>query len=580
MAHFRLGEVLIKEGLITEKQLNNAIEFQKKEKGRIGEILIKLGFITEENMISALGSQLNIPYYSSENAELLKPQPDQKLDKLIPSDFATKNIVLPLSKNMNSITCAVNDPLDLMMIDNLKRLTSCEINLVIATKAAIQKAINNFYFANKKEDLAGTSMLDQAVESSYAQKSIDQMITSTKEKHEATELSLDKLIEKAGEAPVIKLVDLIIRQAIDERASDIHIEPFDNKINLRYRIDGHLYEIPPPAPHLHLPIVSRIKILSKLDIAEKRLPQDGAIVAKLEDRTVDLRISTIPTVWGEKVVMRILDKAAVPLELSQLGFDAKQIDTIRKSLSSPYGLFYVTGPTGSGKSTTLYAAVSETKDPSKNILTVEDPVEYKLDGINQVAIKPDIGLTFAAALRAFLRQDPDIIMVGETRDIETASICVRAALTGHFVLSTLHTNDAASAITRLIDIGIPNYLLTPSLTMILAQRLARRLCSKCKEPYEPSAEQHGGIKFKSDLIYRSKGCDLCKNTGYKGRIVVSEVLCIDDEIKSILSRNGSYTEIKDCARKNGMLTIFEAGVKLVEEGITSFEEVCRVSVDQ
>ncbi len=581
MSHFRLGEVLIKQGLITEKQLNNAIEFQKREKGRIGEILVKLGFISEENMISALGSQLGIPYYSSENAELLKPQPDQKLEKVIPPDFATKNVVLPLSKHMSSLTCAVNDPLDLLMLDNLKRITSCEINLVIATKAAIQKAINDFYFANKKDEgFSGPSMLDQAVESTYSQKTADQTITSTKDKHEATELSLDKLIEKAGEAPVIKLVDLIIRQAIDERASDIHIEPFDNRINLRYRIDGHLYEIPPPAPHLHLPIVSRIKILSKLDIAEKRLPQDGAIVAKLEDRSVDLRISTIPTVWGEKVVMRILDKAAVPLELTHLGFDNKQIDLIRKAIKAPYGLFYVTGPTGSGKSTTLYAAVCETKDSSKNILTVEDPVEYKLDGINQVAIKPDIGLTFANALRAFLRQDPDVIMVGETRDLETASICVRAALTGHFVLSTLHTNDAASAITRLMDIGVANYLLTPSLVLILGQRLARKLCPKCKEPYEPLPEQHGGIKFKSDLIYRAKGCDLCKNTGYKSRIVVSEVLVVDDEIKAILSRNGGYTEIKDAARKNGMATIFESGVRLVEEGITSFEEVCRVSVEQ
>ena len=348
---------------------------------------------------------------------------------------------------------------------------------------------------------------------------------------------------------------------------------------MRYRIDGHLYSLPPPAPHLHLPIISRIKILAKLDIAEKRLPQDGAISAKLEDRTVDLRVSTVPTVWGEKVVLRILDKGAVPLELASLGFDSKQVDSLRKALSAPYGLFFVTGPTGSGKSTTLYAAVNETIDPTKNVLTAEDPVEYKIEGINQIAIRPDIGLTFATTLKAFLRQDPDIIMVGETRDLETASICVRAALTGHFVLSTLHTNDAASAITRLMDIGIPNYLLTPSLVAIMGQRLARKLCPKCKEPYEPSPDQHGGITFKSDLIYRPKGCEDCKNTGFKGRLVVAEVLVVDDEIRALISKGANSGEIKDCARKNGMLTIFDSGIKVVEKGMTSFDEVCRISVE-
>ena len=578
MSRLKLGEILVKQGLITEKQLLNAIEVQKREKGRIGEILIRLGVITEENMVSALGTQMGIPFYSSESPELLKPQADQDLDKLIPGDFARKNHVLPLSRHMNSLTCAISDPLDLIILDNLRRLTGCEINLVLATTSAIQNAITEFYF--KASDADGRpSMLDQAVESSYSQKQDDQFVTSSGRAHTAAELSLDKLIEKAGEAPVIKLVDLIIRQAIDERASDIHIEPFENKIFLRYRIDGELHNIPPPAPHLHLPIVSRIKILSKLDIAEKRLPQDGAISAKLENRSVDIRISTIPTVWGEKVVMRILDKAAVPLELAGLGFDAKQIEHLRRALKTPYGLFFVTGPTGSGKSTTLYSALNETLDPRKNILTVEDPVEFKIEGVNQVAIKPEIGLTFANALRAFLRQDPDIIMVGEVRDLETASICVRAALTGHFVLSTLHTNDASSAVTRLLDIGVPHYLLTPSLVMILAQRLARRLCPKCKEPYEPTAEQHGGVTFKSDLIYRPKGCEECNNTGYRGRLVVGEVLLINDEVRAIISKNGTYTEIKDAARKNGMDTLFDSGVKLVDKGITSYEEVCRVSVD-
>ncbi len=578
MSHLKLGEILIRQGLVTEKQLQEAIAAQKKEKGRIGEILVKLGMITEEHMAEALGTQMGIPYYSSKNLDLLKPQQDQELEKLVPADFAKKNCVLPLSHHLNSLTCAVYDPMDLLLLDNLKRVAGCEINLVLATPTAIQGAINEFYF--KQSGDGSPSMLDRAVERSYTQVKEDDLLTVGKESDvDTAELSLDKLIAKAEEAPVIKLVDLIIRQAIDERASDIHIEPFENKISLRYRIDGGLYNIPPPAPHLHLPIVSRIKILAKMDIAEKRLPQDGAIMAKLENRSVDIRVSTIPTIWGEKVVMRVLDKGAVPLELASLGFDAKQIDVLRKALVAPYGLFFVTGPTGSGKSTTLYAAVNETIDPTKNIITVEDPVEYKIDGINQVAIKPEIGLTFAAALRAFLRQDPDVIMVGEIRDQETASICVRAALTGHFVLSTLHTNDAASAITRLIDIGVPHYLLTPSLVMIMGQRLARRLCQKCKEPYEPTPEQHGGIELKSDLIYKASGCEACKGSGYKGRMVVAEVMPVNDDIRALISRGANHAEIKDMARKNGMATIFESGLRLVEKGFTSYDEVCRISVD-
>ncbi|HBR15469.1 MAG TPA: type II secretion system protein GspE [Candidatus Omnitrophica bacterium] len=579
MAHLKLGEILIKQGLINDEQLKKAIEFQKKGKGRIGEILIKLGYITEENMAAALSTQFGIPYYSSENAELLIPRNDQDLEKLVPGDFAKKNNILPLSKHLNTLTCAVIDPLDLLMLDNIKRITGCDVNLVIAIPSLLQKEINEFYVKDSKTD-GKSSLLDQAVEKSYThEQNEEHFVQLTQDESSTAELSLDRLIEKAGEAPVIKLVDLIIRQAIDERASDIHIEPFNNKIHLRYRIDGNLYNIPPPAPHLHLPIISRIKILAKLDIAEKRLPQDGSISAKLEDRTVDIRISTIPTLWGEKVVLRILDRSAVPLELSSLGFDTNQISQLRKTLSSPHGLFFVTGPTGSGKSTTLYAALNETIDPRKNILTVEDPIEYKIEGINQVAIKPEIGLTFSTVLKAFLRQDPNVIMVGEVRDLDTASICVRAALTGHFVLTTLHTNDAASAVTRLIDIGIPHYLLTPSLIMVMAQRLARRLCQKCKEPYEPNPEQHGGIKFKSDLIFRAKGCEDCNNTGYKGRIVVAEILEVTDEIRKLIFNSADNADIKNLARKNGMSTIFETGIKLIDKGLTSYEEICRVSVE-
>ncbi|HOW36249.1 MAG TPA: ATPase, T2SS/T4P/T4SS family [Candidatus Omnitrophota bacterium] len=573
MSYLKLGQILIKQGLITEEQLNSAITAQKQEPGRIGEILIKLGIIKEEDIVAALGKQLALPY-ASRSSGLLTPQPDQQLENLITKDFAHKNLVLPLSRNLNSLTCAVFDPLDLLMIDNLKKITGCEINLVLATRSDIVRAIEDFY-SNTQQ-----TMLGEAVQNTYGAHAPTASFAETvsADSTEEPELSLDKLIARAEEAPVVKLVDLIIRQAIDERASDVHIEPYKNRINLRYRIDGSLYEIPPPARHLHLPIISRIKILAKLDIAEKRLPQDGAIMVKLEDRAVDLRISTVPTIWGEKVVMRILDQSAVPLSLSHLGFEPKQLELIRKAIKSPYGLFFVTGPTGSGKSTTLYAALNECADPHKNIITIEDPVEFRIDGINQVNVKPDIGLTFASALRSFLRQDPDTIMVGEVRDLETAQICVRAALTGHFVLSTLHTNDAASAVTRLLDIGIESYLLMPSLVLILAQRLARKLCPKCKEAYEPTPEQLGGLKLKADLIYRAKGCAECNQTGYRGRVCVAETMAIDSTIRGMVSSQASYVQIKDAARKNGMDTLFESGIKKVEAGVTSLEEILSVTL--
>ncbi|HNV24368.1 MAG TPA: GspE/PulE family protein, partial [Candidatus Omnitrophota bacterium] len=420
MIKLKLGQLLLQKGLITEKQLDEVIAIQKKEGGRLGEIFTEKGYVSEENMIAALGNQLGIPYYSSEKPDALTPNPDQELETLVPSDFARKNTVLPLSKTITSLTCAVCDPLDLILIDNLKRITGCDINVVLATKSTIQKAINAFYFGEIKGEKGRGSLLDKAVEKSYIQMDDASAAPVTLQKTDSAqaELSLDSLIAKAGEAPVIKLVDLIIRQAIDEGASDIHIEPFENKINLRYRIDGTLYNIPPPAPHLLLPIVSRIKILAKLDIAEKRLPQDGNITAKLEDRNVDIRISTVPTVWGEKVVMRILDKGAVKLQLESLGFEPSQMDTIKKALNAPYGLYFVTGPTGSGKSTTLYSSLNECIDSTKNIMTAENPVEYKIEGINQVNIRASIGLTFATALKAFLRQDPDIIMIGEVRDLD------------------------------------------------------------------------------------------------------------------------------------------------------------------
>ncbi|MBM3244218.1 MAG: type II secretion system protein GspE [Candidatus Omnitrophica bacterium] len=567
--YLRLGELLVKEGLLNPAQLEKAISVQRQEGGRLGEVLVKLGVVKEDQLVAVLGKQLGIPYFSL-GTGMLKPASGQGLEQLIPHDFAVKNLVLPLSRTFKSMTIAMVDPLDLILIDNLRKLTGCDINPVVATRSDIVRAIDEFY--------GRSAMLDKAVKDTYDISSLE----SATEAVELTdqELSLDKLIARAEEAPVVKLVDLIIRQAIDERASDIHIEPFKDKISLRYRIDGKLFEIPPPAKHLHMPIISRIKILSKLDIAEKRLPQDGAFPVKLENRIVDLRISTIPTIYGEKVVMRILDRGSVVLDLNQMGFDAKQLEVLRKAMNAAYGLVFLTGPTGSGKTTTLYAMLNEIKSPTKNIITIEDPVEYKLEGINQVQVKPDIGLTFAAALRSFLRQDPDVMLVGEVRDLETAQICIRSALTGHLVLSTLHTNDAPQAVSRLIDIGIEPYLLAPSLLLVVAQRLIRRLCPDCKEAYEPSAEQLKNINLKTDLIYRPKGCPKCGQIGYKGRLCIAEVMATNEEIKGLINQGASFQKIREAARAAGMQTLYESALKKVEMGVTSLEEAFSVTLGE
>ena len=569
--YLRLGEFLIKEKLITSAQLEKALSVQKERGGRLGEILVKLGMIKEEEAVSALGRQLGVPYFSL-GTGMLKPAVDQGLADLIPKEFALKNLILPLSRTLKSLTVAMVDPLDLMLIDNVRKLTNCEINPVIATQSDIVKAIEDFY--------GKSHLLKDAVEASYdissvsaSEVTIEDSTTTPDE-----ELSLDKLVARAEEAPVVKLVDLIIRQAIDEKASDIHIEPFKDRICLRYRIDGKLYEIPPPAKHMHLPIVSRIKILSKLDIAEKRLPQDGAFAVRIGDRPIDLRVSSLPTIYGEKVVMRILDRSNIVLDLNLLGYDQKQLEDMRHAIAMPYGLVLLTGPTGCGKTTTLYAILSEIRDPTKNIVTVEDPVEYRLDGINQVHVKPEIGLTFAAASRNFLRQDPDVMLVGEIRDTETAQICIRAALTGHIVLSTLHTNDAPAAINRLIDIGVEPYLVTPTLILVVAQRLMRRLCPACKEAYEPTPDQLGGIQLKAELIYRPKGCPKCNNLGYRSRVCISEVMVVTDEMRQLITEHAPYTKLRECARRNGMQTLYDSAIKKVEAGLSSMEEALSITI--
>ena len=559
----KLGQILLKESLITEEQLEKAIEIQKKDGTRLGETPINLGILTEKDIVVAMAKQLSIPYASYAKG-LLKPSENQDLAKLVPEDYARKNMLIPVSRHMDSLTVAFMDPLDLIAIDNLKRMTGCDINPIISTKTDLQRAINEFY---GKEDL-----LKDAISDSY------ELEEFKIEKDKEEDLSLDDLIARAEEAPVIKLVDLILMQAIKDRASDIHIEPFKNKINIRYRIDGILYEIPPPSKHLLPAIVSRIKILSNMDIAERRLPQDGVFYVKVENKDIDIRVSTIPAIFGEKVVMRILDKSSTPLNLGELGFDPEDLEKFRKAIVSPHGLVLITGPTGSGKTTTLYAALNEIKSPRKNISTVEDPVEYKLEGINQVQIKSNIGFTFSNALRAFLRQDPDIIMVGEVRDLETAQICVRASLTGHLVLSTLHTNDAPSAISRLIDIGVEPYLISSSLIMVGAQRLIRRLCPECKEAYETTPNLVKDYGIKQELLYKPKGCDYCSHTGYRGRIAIYEIVMVTDQLRELIARGAPLGEIKDKTKGLGLRTLLYSGMKKAEEGFTSVEEVLSVTL--
>ena len=562
----RLGDILIAEGVITKEQLDEALATQRQEGGRLGEALIKAGYVTEEQIVVALSKQLSIPYISIASGKL-KPAADQNLEELIPHNFSVRNLVLPLSRSLNSLTVVMFDPLDLILLDNLKKLTGCEINAVVATKSDIVKAIENFYGKDRMFRDAVESATDEDAE------------TLTEISAEETDLSLDSMIAKAEEAPVVKLVDLIVRQAIKEGASDIHIEPRHKELVLRYRIDGVLYDMPSPPTGLFLPIISRLKILSRMDIAEKRLPQDGSFMVKMADKLIDLRASTLPTIYGEKFVLRILDKSRVPLDLAKLGFLPSELELIRKGISSSYGLIFLTGPTGSGKSTTLYAALSELNTGTKNILTAEDPVEYRMQGINQVQVKPDIGLTFANALRTFLRQDPDIILVGEVRDLETAEICIRSALTGHLVLSTLHTNDAPSTINRLIDIGIPSYLVTASLRLIVAQRLIRKLCPDCKEPYEVSKDDlPPRVKIDVPVIYKAKGCEKCHSIGYTGRSLINEVIYVDDDVRDAIYKGAGSQEIMDVARKKGALTLLESGLKRVEQGITSLEEVLTVAV--
>lgn len=550
---------MIKQGLITQSQLEEALRLQKRSGQPIGETLVENNFVLEKDICDALARQLDIPFVSIKDGSLT-PSEEQNLEKLVPEDFARQQMVLPLSKQGNSLNIALFNPLDLLVIDNLRRITGCQINPLIATRADLRETIDKFY--GKKE------MLREAVEESYV---VDEGVVTEVEVEER--VSLEDVVAKAEEAPVIKLVNLLLIQAVKERASDIHVEPFRGKINVRFRIDGVLHKIAPPSQHLLLALISRIKILSKMDIAEKRLPQDGGFTIRVEDRIVDIRSSVIPTIFGEKAVLRILDRGAISFELKKLGFSEVDLKKLKQAVLTPYGLIFITGPTGCGKSTTLYSVLNFIKSPNKNIITIEDPVEFHIEGINQVQVKPNIGLTFANGLRSFLRQDPDIMMVGEVRDLETAQICIRSALTGHLLFSTLHTNDAASAITRLIDIGVEPFLVASGLIAVMSQRLIRKLCLVCKQPDELSPAIMKKYNLPKRQIFKAKGCQKCHNTGYAGRTGVIEIMMVSPRIRDMITKNATKDEIKKQAEEEGMVTLLQNGLEKVVGGITSLQEV-------
>ena len=558
----RIGNILIEQGLITPQQLEEVLKMQSAgNKKRIGEILVELGTISKEELFGVLQY-----IYETEYVDLSTYVIDPEVISLIPEKVALQYRLIPLSINDNELVVAMANPLDVYAIDFVRGHTKIKkIKSMLAAEDDILSAINSYYELGEYKDI------------------IEKLGTEITFKEEEDE-DLQKLEAISKGAPIIQLVNLLIVQGVKDRASDIHIEPNESGLLIRFRIDGMLHDNRILPNRIKAAIISRVKILAKMDIAERRLPQDGRFQVKFGIREVDLRVSTIPTVFGEKVVLRILDKSKGLIKLKSLGFLAEQLDQFKSIILKSYGIILLTGPTGSGKTTTLYAALNKVNSNEKNIITVEDPVEYKLNRVNQIQILPKIDLTFANALRSILRQDPDVIMIGEIRDTETAQIAVHAALTGHLVFSTLHTNDAASALTRLIDMGIEPFLISSSVIGVIAQRLVRVICEKCKEEYVPTEDILYGLKIKDRLnkdskikLYRGKGCSFCKNTGYYGRTSIYELIVLDEEIKSLIVTKASSNVINELALKNGMKTLKDSGIEKALQGITTIEEVLRVA---
>ena len=551
-SNVKLGELLLYSNKITKEQLKNALEEQKATGKKLGEVLVNAGYVTDNDIMEVLEFQLGIPHVDLENYLI---QPEIVLE--IPENIARRYDLIAIDKKNNYLIVAMADPLNFFAIDDMKIFTKFEIQPVIAPREIILKNIDKFY---RKE-------------------STEKMLKEFKDSYEVDsgdKLEEDELLEVAS-APIVKLINSIIEQAVDMRASDIHIEPYAEDIRVRFRIDGDLHEIMKLSSSSLSAIVTRIKIIGKMNIAEKRIPQDGRVETKINGKEIDIRISTIPTVYGEKIVLRLLDRSNFMFSKSELGFNERNLKAFDKILNQPYGIILVTGPTGSGKTTTLYATLKELNEIEKNIITVEDPVEYKLDGINQVQVNPKAGLTFASGLRSILRQDPDIIMVGEIRDSETAEIAVRAAITGHLVLSTLHTNDSASSVVRLIDMGIEPYLVSSAVIGVISQRLVKELCPDCKVPYEASYSEKSllGLDTNENItLYRPKGCNKCNN-GYKGRRAVHEIMIVNESIRQLIDDGANIDELRIVAEKQGMISLLKDSVNLALNGQTTVEEVLR-----
>lgn len=560
----RITDALISDGLLTEAQLREIQELQKKQGGRLLKLLLERGVVTEQDMMIGMARCLNTPPVSLPKIHV----PSEVLD-LIPREMVQTYKMVPVARLGRKLYVAMADPLNVLAMDELRReRPNWEIIPLITT----EKAVNDFLNTSITQVKEGIDEILKDVDVSE--------VEVTKEQQE--EINLDKLVESSEEAPVIKLVNLMLVQAIKDRASDIHIEPFEKQLRVRYRIDGVLYDSTAPPKAIQSALTSRIKIMASLDIAERRLPQDGRFRIKVAGRDVDLRVSVLPTVHGEKIVMRVLDKGALNTNLEALGMDADDLVKFKAAIEAPHGMILLTGPTGSGKTSTLYAVLTQLNTPDVNIVTVEDPVEYQMHGINQVQVKPEIGLTFANGLRSILRQDPDIVMVGEIRDSETADIAVKAALTGHLVLSTLHTNDAPGAIARLVDMGIEPFLVSSSLLMVCAQRLVRKICPHCKEPLRvpPDVVRRLGLTpddMAGTVFYHGRGCSRCKETGFMGRTAILEVLAVTDAMREQILHNTSAQAVRELALKEGMKTLKMAGLNKAKAGITSLEEVLRVT---
>jgi type IV pilus assembly protein PilB len=596
----KLGEILVRENLISPQHLREALDYQREHGGRLGFNLVKLGLISDDMITAVLSRQYGIP---SVNLDLFNIDPS--VLSLIPQEVAQKHSVLPLSRVGATLTLAMVDPTNVFAMDDVKFMTGLNVEPVVVAEGSVQQAIAQYYGSSREIELASVT-IDEAVQQNGSKDSNgngaitkDDLVSldsldfdhgqaeDVEVLEDNEEIDLSTLSRMSEDAPVVRLVNVLLVDSLRRGASDIHVEPYEKELRIRFRIDGVLYDVMHPPLKMRDALISRIKIMSKLDISEKRLPQDGRIKIKVKvdsrSRELDFRVSTLPTLFGEKVVLRLLDKQNLMLDMTKLGFEPESLVKFKRNISKPYGMVLVTGPTGSGKTNTLYSALQSLNTVDTNIMTAEDPVEFNLPGINQVQMKEQIGLNFAAALRSFLRQDPNIVLVGEIRDFETAEIAIKAALTGHLVLSTLHTNDAPSTISRLMNMGIEPFLVATSVNLIQAQRLIRRVCKDCKQEHQTPVEALIEVGFSSEeaktiKTFKGKGCSTCNNTGYKGRIGLYEVMEITDEIRELILIGASALELRKKAIDDGMITLRESGLHKIRLGVTSPEEVVRETV--